>query len=135
MVITYMNDVCCNIYDIHSMSPLRPLRPLRPRPLRPLRPLRPRPLRPLRPQSPLRPLRPLCPLRPTSHVPPYTAGNTRKSDGSRLHSCGCSFRVYHFHNLPVPTVFTGLRICQNDVLQVGAREVSSGMSLPWEVLW
>ena len=52
-----------------------------------------------------------------------------KSDGSRLHSCGCSFRVYHFHNLPVPTVFTGLRICQNDVLQVGAREVS-GMSLP-----
>ena len=38
--------------------------------------------------------------------------------------------VYHLHNLPVPTVFTGLRICQNNVLQVGAREVSSGMSLP-----
>ena len=59
-----------------------------------------------------------------------------KSDGSRLHSSGCSFRVYHFHNLLFPTVFTGLRICQNDVLPVGgAREVPSGMSLPWEVLW
>ena len=26
-----------------------------------------------------------------------------------LGECGLSFRVYHFHNLPVPTVFTGLR--------------------------
>ena len=37
-----------------------------------------------------------------------------------IDSCGCSFRVYHFHNVPVPTVLTGLRICQNDVLQGGS---------------
>ena len=53
-----------------------------------------------------------------------------KSCGSKLHSCRCSFRVRHFHNLPVLMVFTGLRICQNDVLQVGARVVSSSTSLP-----
>ena len=41
----------------------------------------------------------------------------------------------HFHNLPLPTVFTGFRICRNDVLQGGAREVSSGMSLPKAGRW